>query len=509
MQEVKHGYASNTRGTFSFDQGWLREWNILQFEGGKFFPTKEISGLDKYPGDAQEGRPTPPDNYINSGGWVNENGSDWDIVNSTDSELQAKKQKTWPKIKVNSGQNFRMTWKYSAPHATRGYNHWITKDGWNPNQRITVDQLEPTPFHMYHYETPLPYGAAPTETDVDLPQKKGHHVMIVAWIVADTGHAFYQTYDLEFDESGNPGPKVSITPNKNEVEKGSLATFNCSATGEEPFSYLWDLPSGLGVNDNGLDKNTVTYTTNDVVGNKTFRITCKVTDKNNVTTEAFADLAVKDSSIPSLPTLKIMPASQTVKKGIDAKLNALVSEGKGPFTYSWNLPEPLTSPDINHNMSHITYVTDKVVNTTRFDITCKVTDSNNQTASSVAQLTVLGDATPGQCKDPASDNYPAWDSAKVYEGEAKHTVSHKGLLWQNKHYINANAAEPDINNSWKLISNIATIWNNIRSYEANSYVNHNNSQWKANYFANPSNEPGNATGPMWENLGSEACEPKS
>ncbi|MEA9412817.1 lytic polysaccharide monooxygenase [Flavobacterium sp. PL02] len=515
VKKTRHGYAFNTRGRLAYDLGWLLDWNINQFEGGKFFTTIVSSGLDKYPQDEQGGphtRPVPPDNYINSGGWTNESGSDWDIVNCTDRELQAKKGQVWPKTKVNSGQNFRMRWSYNAPHATRGYNHWITKDGWNPDERITRDQLEPVPFNMHHYATPLPYGAAPTETSVVLPQKKGHHVMIVAWIVSDTAHAFYQTFDLDFDDSENPEPApiVNITPNEVEVEKGNTAFFSCSAEGEAPFTYLWNLPSGLGSSGNSLDKENVTYTTDNVVGNKRFDITCKVTDKNGKTTEAYADLIVKDSSVPSLPTLEIMPALLTVKKGVDAKFNAMVSDGEGPFTYKWNLPDPLTSPDIDHNMFHITYVTANVENHRVFDITCTVTDSKNQTATAVAKLTVLqDDPEPGKCVDDTAGDYPVWNSTIAYPGERTHKVSYKGLVWENKHYINPGELQPDINDSWKLISNIATIWNNIRSYEANSYVNHNHSQWKASYQAEPGNEPGSSTGSMWQDLGSEACEPKS
>ncbi|WP_223608431.1 lytic polysaccharide monooxygenase auxiliary activity family 9 protein [Chryseobacterium sp. OSA05B] len=511
MPETRHGYALNTRGTYSYGQGWLGEWNILQFEGGKFFPTKEISGLDKYPEDTQDGdpfRPIPPDHFICSGGWTNEHGSDWDIVNSTDAELQAKKGKTWPRIKVSSGENFKMKWEYSAPHSTRGFNYWITKDGWSPAERISIAQLEPAPFHKHHYPTPLPYGTVPTETNVSLPQKTGHHVMIVAWIVSDTGHAFYQTFDLDFDGATEPGPDISINPSSNEVEKGENASFDSSVSGDAPFTYLWNLPSGLRSEDNRLDKDHITYLTNDAIGNRTFEITCMVTDKNGKTSEAQAILSVKDSSAPSNPTLEIMPNPQNVKSGTDAKFNAMVKGGEGPFTYSWNLPNPLTSPDIGHNMSHITYVTKDVKTSTSFDISCVVRDSIGETANAIAKLLVEADANPepGDCTDPSAGDYPAWSSGTAYPGEKTHKVSYKGLIWENKNYINPGEPAPDINDAWKLISHIATAWNNIKSYESGSYVNYNKSQWKADYYANSGDQPGEA--PMWKNNGPEACEPR-
>ena len=516
MPNPKHGYAHDARGEFALTQRWLDEWNILQFEGGKFFPTKEIAGLDKYPDDIDpddpqyEGvyRPVPPDNFISSGGWTNEHGSDWDIVNSTDEELERKKNKKWPRINVTSGQEFKINWTYSAPHETRGYNYWITKDGWDPTKRITVDQLEPAPFYMHHYPSPLPDGAAPRETSVILPQKSGYHVMIVAWIVSNTGHAFYQTFDLNFDGTTEPGPSANISPSRNEVEKGENASFTTSAEGDAPFAYLWNLPTGLRTDDNRLDKENITYITSDITGDKTFDITCTVTDKNGKSTQARASLAVKDSSAPSLPTLQIMPNSQNVKVGSAAKFNAMVTGGEGPFTYSWNLPDPLTSPDIDHNMSHITYATDNVSNSTNFDITCRVSDSKGQTADAAARLLVEADTNPepGDCTDPAAGDFPAWDSGTTYPGERTHKVSYKGLIWENKNYIDPGAPTPDINDAWRLVSNIATVWNNIRSYEGGSYVNYNGSQWKAKYHANSGDKPGVAQ--MWENKGAEACEPK-
>lgn len=512
MPKTKHGYAFNTRGAYSYGQGWLGEWNILQFEGGKYFPTKEIAGLDQYPEDTPGGHPyrdVPEDKHICSGGWINEHDSDWDIVNSTDAQLQDKKGKKWPRIKVSSGEDFKIGWKYSAPHATRGFNYWITRNDWDPNERITRAQLEQAPFHKHHYPAPLPYGTVPTETSVTLPQKKGYHVMIIAWIVADTGNAFYQTFDLDFDGSVEPGPTVSINPASREVEKGGKAPFEASAEGDAPFTYLWNLPSGLQSEDGSLNKTNITYLTDQVIGDKNFEITCHVTDRNGKTFEATAGLTVKDSSAPSKPTLEIAPNPQNVKSGTEAKFIATAIGGKSPYTYSWNLPSPLTSPDIHHNMSHITYNTSGVKTSTTFDISCVVSDSIGQITNATAKLLVEADGNPepGDCTDPAAGDYPAWSSTTAYPGEKTHKVSYKGLIWENKNYINPNEPAPDINSAWKLVSNIATVWNNIRSYDAGSSVNYNGSQWKADYHAGPGEKPGEAA--MWKNKGSEACKPVS
>ncbi|MDR6404960.1 MULTISPECIES: lytic polysaccharide monooxygenase [Chryseobacterium] len=516
MPNPKHGHAFGTRGDFALQQNWLQEWNIVQFEGGKFFPTKEASGLDKYsdsdyPYDKEPlptDRPVPPDDFICSGGWTNEHGSDWDIVNSTDDELESRKGIKWPKTTVSPGQILEIKWKYTAAHQTRGYNYWITKDGWSRNERITRDQLEPLPFHMHHYPTPLPDGAAPTTTSVVLPQKSGHHVMIVAWIISNTYHAFYQTFDLIFEDTSSPGPQVMIIPSEKNVEKGDLGHFHAHAVGEGPFTYLWSLPSGLTSYDNRLDRDNIAYVTENVTGDKTFNITCKVTDKNGNSTNAQGKLIVRDSSNPSLPGLIIMPNQQIVTKGSQAKFNASVTGGEGPFTYSWNLPSPLSSPDIHHNMSHITYNTDNVTDGQTFNITCTVTDRNNNTAYANAYLEVTSDTSePGQCTDPTAGNYTPWNISTVYTGSRTHKISYKGLVWENKHHINAGELPPDINAGWDLISNIVRLWDRRNNYNANSYVNHNGSQWKARYYANAGDEPGAMSAPMWMRVGPEACEP--
>ena len=39
---------------------------------------------------------------------------------------------------------------YTAPHTTRGYRWLITKDGWDPKQRITRAQWKPPFFEDFY-----------------------------------------------------------------------------------------------------------------------------------------------------------------------------------------------------------------------------------------------------------------------------------------------------------------------------------------------------------------------
>lgn len=171
-------------------------------EGGKNFPALAAGPFPK-PYDSDVASVAPPaDGHILSGGKVD----DRDCINFTNEEMSKKINRpfTWPLVNVNPGQVFQVQWEYTAPHVTRGYNWFITKDGWDPKQRISRAQLEPQAFYQDFY-TEVPFDKfgsvlkAKTHHEVVLPKnKKGHHVVVLVWIVANTGNGFYQAFDLDF-----------------------------------------------------------------------------------------------------------------------------------------------------------------------------------------------------------------------------------------------------------------------------------------------------------------------
>ncbi|WP_247617849.1 lytic polysaccharide monooxygenase auxiliary activity family 9 protein, partial [Pseudomonas syringae] len=95
----------------------------------------------------------------------------------------------------------------TPPHVTRGYRWFITKDGWNESTRLTRNHFDEQPFHKEI--SPLkPFSQhrdalQPTEEhSAELPKnKKGHHVILLLWIVAESPMAFYQAFDVDFDAS--------------------------------------------------------------------------------------------------------------------------------------------------------------------------------------------------------------------------------------------------------------------------------------------------------------------
>ncbi|MEA1063480.1 lytic polysaccharide monooxygenase auxiliary activity family 9 protein [Erwinia sp. HR93] len=202
--DLKHGRVTSpkTRGLVATELGLIGEWQNNEMEGGKNFPAT-TSGSMPAPFESDAPSTTPPaDGLILSGGKTDAR----ECVNFTDSEMaeQLGKAFEWPCVSVTAGETLKIHWAYTAAHTTRGYRAFITKDGWDATQRISRAQLEEAPFFedIYPY---VPFSQYPdklvakTEHDLVLPKnKRGHHVIVLLWLVADTGNAFYQALDVDF-----------------------------------------------------------------------------------------------------------------------------------------------------------------------------------------------------------------------------------------------------------------------------------------------------------------------
>ncbi|MDP9525858.1 N-acetylglucosamine-binding protein GbpA [Pseudomonas protegens] len=119
----------------------------------------------------------------------------------------------WTKVKVKPGpQNF--TWHYTAGHATRYWQFYITKKDWNPNQPLTRDSFEKTPLLDQPWPsltTPAP-AMGKTHHTVTIPSdRSGYHVLLATWKVHDTDATFYQVVDMDIDnDTGIPSNWVTV-----------------------------------------------------------------------------------------------------------------------------------------------------------------------------------------------------------------------------------------------------------------------------------------------------------
>lgn len=109
-------------------------------------------------------------------------------------ELDEQGEDRWAKVPMSSGA-YTFNWTLTAAHATKNWDYYITKEGWDPNSPLTRDDLE--------LFCSIDDGGARPDFNVShdcvIPDRTGYHVILAYWEVADTANAFYQVIDANFD----------------------------------------------------------------------------------------------------------------------------------------------------------------------------------------------------------------------------------------------------------------------------------------------------------------------
>ncbi|PVZ11473.1 chitin-binding protein [Pseudomonas sp. URIL14HWK12:I9] len=180
-------------------------------EAGKFFPAYQTGLIDPVGGpDDSPSHLQPADGQIASAGHPQAR-----LLDEVASETGA----PWPTHSVQARQSLRFEWHYSAIHAARRWNYFITRPDWDPSKKLSRAQFESEPFTTVQFdlvptwryrEELLPPD--PTVHEITLPYREGYHVLLAVWEVADTGMAFYQVVDLSFEagSTGEPGSPSNL-----------------------------------------------------------------------------------------------------------------------------------------------------------------------------------------------------------------------------------------------------------------------------------------------------------
>lgn len=193
----RHGRITTpkSRAQFLLEEGKLDPGQSNGCEGGKLFP-ETAGGLPDpaAPEDVRNIAP-PVDGMIASGGHSDARA----LLNAPGPQ--------WQKHDVTSGQNLAILWELSQGHLTRRWKYLITKADWNSNEPLARKHFEETPVATY-LNTYQPYWGPEAEKElmpgplqshqVTLPSRKGYHVLLAIWDVANTDKAFYQVIDLNF-----------------------------------------------------------------------------------------------------------------------------------------------------------------------------------------------------------------------------------------------------------------------------------------------------------------------
>ncbi|MCW3478507.1 lytic polysaccharide monooxygenase [Neisseriaceae bacterium JH1-16] len=168
-------------------------------------------------------------------------------------------------IAPNAAGNFEFIFHATAPHATRYWRLYVTKNGWNPSAPIKWSDLEQFaeignvpvgPDQRYRLTAPLPKG------------KSGQHVIYAVWQRSDSAEAFYSCSDVKFGDSGTAPAATSwkevdqvraqqdlpagtkVTLRVFNAQGGDAASYSVTLTAANASAQLWPAALARQVNAN-------------------------------------------------------------------------------------------------------------------------------------------------------------------------------------------------------------------------------------------------------------------
>lgn len=149
-------------------------------------------------------------------------------------ELNEQTSSRWTKRNIQAGPN-SFNWQFTANHATRNWRYYITKQDWNPNQKLTRASFELTPFCMVDGQMQRP--PMQVSHSCNVPQRTGYQVILGVWEIGDTVNSFYNVVDVLFkDGATQPSPSWTqngtIYPSVDLKVGDSVATRVFDANGE-------------------------------------------------------------------------------------------------------------------------------------------------------------------------------------------------------------------------------------------------------------------------------------
>ncbi len=160
-------------------------------------------------------------------------------------------------IVPDSRGNFEFVYRATAPHATKYFKFYVTKNGWNKNAALTWSDLEE--FAVVNGTPQLVDGRY--RMTVKLPaNKSGEHIIFNVWKRSDSEEAFYSCSDVKFSGSGetpvdpplhNPWKELGRVTAHEDLPAQSSATlrvFDAYGRDAEKHTVMLDANSGMAVN---------------------------------------------------------------------------------------------------------------------------------------------------------------------------------------------------------------------------------------------------------------------
>lgn len=112
----------------------------------------------------------------------------------------------WPTTPVRADSRGRYTFEFRAPapHATREWKFYVTREGWQPGTALRWGDLE---AFCTLGNTPLSADGT-YKLDCPLPKRTGPHIIYNTWQRSDSAEAFYTCMDVKFEGGGSGTPPV-------------------------------------------------------------------------------------------------------------------------------------------------------------------------------------------------------------------------------------------------------------------------------------------------------------
>ncbi|KAF1013028.1 MAG: Chitin-binding protein CbpD [Stenotrophomonas maltophilia] len=109
----------------------------------------------------------------------------------------------WQTTPIQPDVNGRFTFvfKATAPHATRDWRFFVTREGWQPGSALRWADLQE---FCTLGNTPLSADGT-YKLQCTLPQRSGQHVIYNTWQRSDSTEAFYTCMDVRFEGGGGGG----------------------------------------------------------------------------------------------------------------------------------------------------------------------------------------------------------------------------------------------------------------------------------------------------------------
>lgn len=142
----------------------------------------------------------------------------------------------WAKRDIQAGPN-DFTWQFTANHVTRQWRYYLTRQDWNPNQKLSRAAFDPTPFCAVDGGMKQP--PMTTTHHCTVPTRTGYQVILAVWEVGDTANSFYNAIDVMFKDGSTPPPatwegKGTIYPSVDLAAGDQVKTRVFDAAGERP-----------------------------------------------------------------------------------------------------------------------------------------------------------------------------------------------------------------------------------------------------------------------------------